>query len=109
MVNIHISGTPGSGKSTLGIKLQKMFPNFKIIETDNFVSNVDREKRNKYKKMKDKKKFIFDIYKKKFNYFDNKYKDIIYVGVLDSSVPDGTLYIDKEFDYYIYLNISDIE
>jgi len=109
MVNIHISGTPGSGKSTLGIKLQKMFPKFKIVETDKFVSRANRKKRNKYKYMKDKKKFIFDIYKKKFNYYDKKYKNIIYVGILDSSVPDGSLYINKEFDYKIFLNVSDIE
>jgi len=109
MVSIHISGTPGSGKSTLGIKLQKMFPNFKVVETDKFVTNANREERNKYKNMKDKKKIIFDIYKKKFNYYEKKYKNIIYVGILDSSVPDGSLYINKDFDHKIFLNISDIE
>ena len=83
MVNVHISGIPGSGKSTLGIKLQKKFPKFKIIETDGFISNKDRKERNKIKNMKGKKKFIFNIYKKKFNYYDKKYKNIIYVGILN--------------------------
>ena len=104
MVLIHISGTPGSGKSTLGVKLQKMFPDFKIVETDGFVSHNMRKKRDELKTLAQKKKFIFDIYKQKFNYYNDRYEDIIYVGILDSSVPDGTLYTTQKFDYNIFLN-----
>ena len=52
MVYIHISGTPGSGKTTLGKKLSKLFSNFKVVETDGFVTNKDRKKRDKYIKSK---------------------------------------------------------
>ena len=108
MVNVHISGTPGSGKSTLGIKLQKMFPKFKIVETDKFVSKADRRERDKYKYLKDRRKFISNIYQNKFNYYDKKNKNIIYVGILNSSM-QGVLYKKQNFDYKIFLNISDIE
>ncbi len=109
MVLIHISGTPGSGKSTLGVKLQKMFPDFKIVETDGFVSHNMRKKRDELKTLAQKKKFIFDIYKQKFNYYNDRYEDIIYVGILDSSVPDGTLYTTQKFDYNIFLKVSDVQ
>ena len=36
MVNIHISGSPGTGKTTLGLRLKKLFPKYKIVETDLF-------------------------------------------------------------------------
>jgi len=41
---IHISGYPGSGKTTLGEKLQKIFKN-KVItyDTDNFIQAYTKE------------------------------------------------------------------
>lgn len=109
MVLIHISGTPGSGKSTLGVKLKKLFPKFMVIETDRFVTKKDRVKRDKMRTLRQKKKFIFDIYSKKFNQYNSKFKNIIYVGILNSSVPDGTLYTKQKFDYSIYLKVTDLQ
>jgi adenylate kinase family enzyme len=108
MVNIHISGSPGTGKTTLGIKLKSLFPKYKIVETDGFITDNNRKKRNSIKDSKSKIKFIKSIYKKKFNYYDNKYKKIIYIGILDSSIPDGSLYI-RNFDYKIFMTISNKE
>ena len=108
MVLVHISGSPGSGKSTLGYKLSKLFPKFKIIETDRFVTNKDRIKRDKHKLLKDRRKFISNIYQNKFNYYNKKYKNIIYVGILNSSM-QGALYKKQKFDYKIFLNVSNLE
>ena len=105
MVNIHISGSPGTGKTTLGLRLKKLFPKYKIVETDGFITDYNRKQRNSIKDIKFKIKFIKSIYKKRFNYYDNKYKKVIYIGILDSSIPDGSLYI-RDFDYKIFMTIS---
>ena len=104
-MRIHLSGSPGTGKTTLGKKLKKLFPYYMIVETDSFVTSKDRRERDKIKTVKNKIKFIFDIYKKKFNYYNKKYKNIIYIGILNSSVPNGKLYKTK-FDYNIFYNIK---
>ena len=41
---IHISGFPGSGKTTLGEKIQKLFNNKIIVyDTDNFIQHHTKE------------------------------------------------------------------
>jgi shikimate kinase len=103
---IHISGSSGSGKTTLGKKLIKLFPKYKIIETDKFITNKDRTKRDKIKTNKERIKFIFDIYDRKFKYYNKKYKNIIFIGLLDSSVPNGKIFNKVKFNHRLYLKIS---
>jgi len=103
---IHITGSAGSGKTTLGKKLIKLFPKYKIIETDGFITSKDRIKRDKLKTTKEQVNFIFNIYNNKFNYYNKKYKNIIYIGLLDSSVPNGKIFNKVTFDYKLYLRIT---
>ena len=109
MVLIHLSGTPGSGKTTLGKKLKKIFSTFKIIETDGFVSDKDRKARDTLKTNNEKNKYISDIYKKQFDKYNKKYKNIIYVGILNSSMVNNNLYSGQQFNYKIFLEIPEIE
>lgn len=108
MVYIHISGSPGSGKTTFGKTLKKIFPKYKIIETDGFVTCKDRKKRDKLHSMKYKVAFIFNIYRTKFTYYESKFKNIIFVGILDNSVPNGSTY-KHDFDHKIFFEISNID
>jgi adenylate kinase family enzyme len=69
-MTIHISGAPGSGKSTFGVKLKKIFKNIKILDLDDLFD--DFINKNKFNK------------KAYQNYLDtiiNKNKNIIFVGL----------------------------
>jgi adenylylsulfate kinase-like enzyme len=39
---IHISGFPGSGKTTLGEKIQKIFKNTIVYDTDGFIQKKEK-------------------------------------------------------------------
>jgi len=102
---IHISGTPGTGKTTLGKKLKDL-TSFQIIETDSFTSRAAREETEKMlkagKNEEDITKYIFQKYRDKFFEYNSKFSKIIYIGLLNSNVPKGKLFKDQPFDVKIY-------
>ena len=40
---IHISGSPGAGKTTLGEELQHLYPNIVVKDTDDFAFGLSQE------------------------------------------------------------------
>lgn len=115
---IHISGYPGSGKSTLGIKLQSMFGNkVAVYDTDNFIQHHTKEGKQllsiekaiglKTKSPKDYKVLWRQTIKNKIDEFisKNKNKIIIFVGSLDNFSWKGEIY-DMHIKHKILLDID---
>ena len=89
---MHISGSPGTGKTTLGEKLEKdFFPYLKVIDTDSFISE---EEGNHLVSLygeneEDYKEHWEQLYKDKFyqSYesvalYDESVKLLVYTGIL---------------------------
>ncbi|AYV79097.1 MAG: AAA domain protein [Faunusvirus sp.] len=91
---IHISGAPGSGKTTLGLKFKKYLKNKVVVkDLDELFSEYMRDNKfnsNKYQK------YIDSFIK------ENNNKPIIFVG-LNSEHLTTTLY-DVNSDYNFYIN-----
>ena len=95
---IHISGFPGSGKTTLGESISKTFgKSVAVIDTDTFIQHNTSE--GKLLLTIDNsatyKKTWRDILKQKIINFidDNKDKSaIVFVGSLDNWAPTNTIY-----------------
>ena len=88
---IHISGAPGSGKSTFGIELKKIFKNIKILDLDDLFDNFIN-----------KNKFSIKAYQKYLDIIINKNKNIIFVGLNKDKGRSGALY-DLKSDYNFYI------
>lgn len=114
---IHISGFPGSGKTTLGEKIQKLYPKIVVYDTDGFIQSYTKEGKKllKMEEMIKKKKATWTQYKKfwketldiKIEEFINKHRNkmIVFVGSLDNFGPPNTIYKIKA-DYKIMLDVS---
>ena len=96
---IHISGFPGSGKTTLGEKLKKMFKDIIVYDTDGFIQHHTKEGKqliqlDKLKKWKEYKILWKNTIKNKINEFISKYhnKIIVFVGSLDNFAPPNTIH-----------------
>jgi len=108
---IHISGFPGSGKTTLGEKIKKIFKNIIVYDTDGFIQHHTLEgkkllKLDKEQKWKEYKSFWKETIKNKINEFISKYQNkiIVFVGSLDNFAPPNTIYNIKA-DYKFILDI----
>lgn len=105
---IHISGYPGSGKTTLGEKLEKMFKNIIVYDTDGFIQHHNNEGKKllELKNIKEYKILWKNIMKNKINNFISQYnnKIIVFVGSLDNFAPANTIYKIKA-DYKFVLDI----
>ena len=117
---IHISGFPGSGKSTLGDKLQSMFgKKVAVYDTDNFIQHHTKEgkqllaieksilAKDSTKTPKDYKVLWRRTIKNKIDEFvsNNKNKIIIFVGSLDNFSWKGEIY-DIHAEHKILLDIK---
>ena len=108
---IHISGFPGSGKTTLGDKIQQMFKNIIVYDTDEFIQHHTKEGKKlleleKNKKIKEYKTLWKNTIQNKINEFISKYQNkiIVFVGSLDNFAPSNTIYNIKA-DYKFLLDI----
>lgn len=111
---IHISGFPGSGKSTLGEKIQKLFKNIIICETDEFIQHFTKEGKQLLKLENDIKKYKIlwkQTIKNKINEVVSKYKNkiIIFVGSLDNFAPPNTIYkIRAKYKFMLDVELNEI-
>lgn len=98
---IHISGTPGSGKTYLGKKIKKKYPKFVVYDTDLFLHGVKKsEVRTKTKWKNTLERRINSFIRK------NKRKFIIFVGDLNNYSPDGSRYIIKQSKLNIFYDVK---
>lgn len=119
---IHISGFPGSGKTTLGTVIKKMFGSKVIVyDTDNFIQHHTKEGKkllllekqitNGNKTIHDYKILWKEIIKNKIEDFTLKYhkKIIIFVGSLDNFAPPNTIYnIDAEYKFLLDVPLDEV-
>lgn len=91
---IHISGTPGSGKSTLGIKIKKMYPKFIVHDTDCFLTKADHKKIRESSTITKATKIWKNTLKKKIDAFLKRHENkvIILTGDLTNGSPTGDRY-----------------
>ena len=114
---IHISGFPGSGKTTLGEKVQKMFGSKVIVyDTDLFIQHnningkkllkIEREMKTGKKTQKDYTSLWRKTIKKSIDDFVKKHSDkpIVFVGSLDNFAPKNVIYKIKA-DHKIVLDV----
>ena len=108
---IHVSGFPGSGKTTLGEKIQQKFKNIIVYDTDGFIQHHTKEGKQLLeletnKKFKEYKILWKNTMKNKINEFISNYQNkiILFVGSLDNFAPPNTIYNIKA-DYKFLLDI----
>jgi len=94
---IHICGAPGSGKSTFGVKLKKIFKNIKIFDLDDLFDDFIN-----------KNKFNIKAYQNYLDIIINKNKNIIFVGLNMDKGRTNTLYdLKSNYNFYIKINIKE--
>jgi len=122
MTVTHISGFPGSGKTTLGEKIQKKHGSKVIVfDTDHFIQHsntngkkllkVEQEMKTDKKTQKDYTTLWKNIMKTSINEFVKKHsnKSIIFVGSLDNFAPIGLIYkIDADHKYVLDVPLHEI-
>jgi adenylate kinase family enzyme len=113
---IHISGFPGSGKTTLGVKIKKKFPKAIVKDTDDFIQHhtkegkillrLEKEIDQGKKTISDYKNAWLEIIASQINNFISQFNGqvIILVGSLDNFAPPGLLY-NLAADYKFLLDI----
>lgn len=96
---IHISGAPGSGKTTIGLKLKKYYKT-KVIVKD--FDDLFAEFKIKYKKFSSIKyqNFIDDFINKHNN------KSIIFVGLNSEHLTNKFYKINPDYKFYINLPVD---
>lgn len=113
---IHISGFPGSGKTTLGESISKKFPKLIVYDTDLFIQHhistgkqllqIEKQIDLKRKTIGDYKIAWFNIIKKSIDEFIETHPNetIVFVGSLDNWAPPNTIY-DIKCSYKFVLDI----
>jgi adenylate kinase family enzyme len=96
---IHISGFPGSGKTTLGEKIQRLFKNTIVYDTDLFIQHHTVEGKQllaleRANKNSEYRVLFTNTMCKKIKEFIDRHpsKIIIFVGSLDNFAPNGIIY-----------------
>lgn len=102
---IHISGAPGSGKTTLGNKLKKSFGDTIIVKDiddlrDEFIKSYYGDKRFTIINEKEYQKYIDD-------FVNNNNKTIIFVGVNNMPWWHKNIYYNMHSQYNFYIDIDD--
>lgn len=108
---IHISGTPGSGKTTLGLTLAKLYPEIIVFDTDEFIqpdNNAGKYLTSIHTKVstQEYQKEWNRILTEEISKFTSKHsnKIIIFTGILNNFSDDGTIY-ELTADYKFYIDI----
>tara|TARA_Y100000389_G_C17244196_1_gene404723 strand:- start:76 stop:657 length:582 start_codon:yes stop_codon:yes gene_type:complete len=114
---VHISGFPGSGKTTLGEKIQKIYGSKIIVyDTDHFIQHnnnngkallkVEKDMKTGKKTQKDYNTLWEKTIKESINKFIKIHTDkpIIFVGSLDNFAPIGANY-SPPVDYKYILDV----
>jgi adenylate kinase family enzyme len=114
---IHISGSPGSGKTTLGEKINTLYGNKIIVyDTDDFIQHHNKagqqllqlEKTATIEEYKQVWEHILDVKIKKF-IDEHPNKIIIFTGILDNFSPDGTIYpLKADVNFMIDLPLHEL-
>jgi len=118
---VHISGFPGSGKTTLGEKLEKLYKNIIVYDTDGFIQHhtkegkqllkIEKDILNNKKTNKDYKDLWKKTIKNKIDDFISKYnnKIIVFVGSLDNFAPPNTIYnIMANFKFVLDVPLNEL-
>ena len=97
---IHIAGAPGSGKTTIGLKLKKHY------KTKVIVKDLD-DLFSEFMKL-NTKKFSSKKYQKFIDDFINKYnnKSIIFVGLNSEHLTNNFYKINPDYKFYIDLPVD---
>lgn len=109
-VTVHISGSPGSGKSTLGEHLKaKLGDSIAVYDTDEFFQDTERAASGYETASDSEKELIRD------RYFEEGFETalwdaceksvVVFVGLLDHASPSGRLYNKQPFDYKYFIDI----
>jgi adenylate kinase family enzyme len=118
---IHVSGYPGSGKTTLGEKLEKLYKNIIVYDTDGFIQHhtkegkqllkIEKDILNNKKTNKDYKDLWKKTIKNKIDKFISKYntKIIVFVGSLDNFAPPNTIYnINANYKFVLDVPLNEL-
>lgn len=108
---IHISGSPGSGKTTLGTRIAKLFGDAIVcVDTDNFIQQ-DNEQGQTLARLDSKSSAFKQVWTK---ILDVKFAEtisnahgrpVVFVGSLDNAGPaDGTIYEFRQATVRLYLS-----
>ena len=110
---IHIAGTPGSGKTTLGKKLNQIYNNqIFVYDTDDFFNYTEEEKNQLFNEMITKEQYLeiwTKIISKKLNKLihDNaNEKIIVLTGILTAFGQKWCPLFDVGADYRFMIKIS---
>lgn len=119
---IHISGFPGSGKTTLGDNIQKTFGNKVVVyDTDNFIQpntkeggqllKLEKEISEGNQTWKEHRILWKNTIKNKIDEFIYKHpnKIIVFVGSLDNFAPPNTIYkINANYKYVLDMPLDEL-
>lgn len=106
---IHIAGSTGSGKTTLGEKIEKKFRKIIIKDLDDFNDLI--QEKNEFKKLKtvkNKKIYWYKKFKLLLNSFIKKFSNKIIIFVGYNSNWGAFVNIPSNNKYFIDLPISQI-
>lgn len=98
---IHISGAPGSGKTTLGIKLKAYYKS-KIIAKDLDDLFAEYMKPNTIFNSKKYQKFIYDFIK---NITKPITKPVIFVGLNSDPISKGSVFYDIKATHKFFIDL----
>ena len=114
---IHISGIPGSGKTTLGKTLEKIYGNRIIVyDTDSFIQHHNEAGKTlleleKTSSIEEYRKAWIDILSNSIERFVelNKNRIIVFTGILNNFSPDDMIYrIDADYRFMLDVSLQEI-